>query len=143
MKKISPRTGGVAKEVARTLAKVVGKGLTIGGGVAALGLGMAGCESTPPAPVVPTQVINGVIVDSYHGNSYISGNTGTYYVVDQDRNIETKEDQRLFYVGDTVSSKYPGIKVGAEIVFRWDAESERLGQSSVGDLVSVNRENPR
>jgi hypothetical protein len=143
MKKIFPKKGEVAKEVAKTLAKVVGRSLAISGGVAALGFGIAGCESAPPAPVVPTQVINGVIVDSYHGNSYISGNTGTYYIVDQDGNIETKEDQKLFYVGDTVSSKYPGIKVGAEIVFRWDAESERLGLSSVGDLVSVNRENPR
>jgi hypothetical protein len=140
MKKISPKKGGVAKEIARTLAKVVGKSLTVGGGVAALGFGIAGCESTP---AVATQVINGIIVDSYHGNSYLPGDKGTYYVVDQDRNPETKEDQRLFYVDDGVASRYPGIKVGAEIVFRWDAESEKRGQSSVGDLVSVNRENPR
>jgi hypothetical protein len=105
-----------------------------------LGLVFAGCESTP---AVQTQIISGVIIDSYHGNSYIPGNTGTYYVVDQDRNPETKEDQRLFYVGDAVVSKYPSIKVGVDIVFRWDAESEKRGQSSIGELISVDRQNPR
>jgi hypothetical protein len=105
-----------------------------------LGLFFAGCESTP---AVPTQVINGVIVDSYHGNSYLPGDKGIYYVVDQDGNPETKADQRLFYVDDGVAHRYSGVEVGADIVFRWDAESERRGQSSVGDLISVNGQSTR
>jgi hypothetical protein len=133
MKNISSiKMGEVAKILAKTVGKGLGTGLKIGG-VAALGLGAAGCESTP---AVPTQVINGVIVDSYYGNSAVSGK-GNYYVVDQDRNPETKEDQRLFYVYEGNISKYPEINVGAEIIFRWDAESARRGYSSVGDLVAI------
>jgi hypothetical protein len=135
MKNISPNMGEAAKKAAKVLAKVVGRGLSVGGGVAVLGLGMAGCEITP---AVPTQIISGVIVDSYHGNNNISGNTGTYYVVDQDRNPETKEDQRSFYVDDTVARGYPEIEIGTDIVFRWDEEHIRRGYSSIGSLIFVN-----
>jgi hypothetical protein len=140
MKKISPRMGRVAKEVAKTLAKVVGKGLAVGGGVAALGLGMAGCESTP---AVATQIINGVIIDSYQGNSAVNGSRGTYYIVDQDGNSETKEDQRLLYVGDYDVNKYLGIQVGSYIAFQWDQYSNKNGYSNPAHIISVNGEKAR
>jgi hypothetical protein len=141
MKRISPTKGGVAKEVAKTLANVVGKGLAVGGGVAALGLGMAGCESTPS---YSNQIIRGVAIDSYQGNDpYIKGKSGTFYVVDQDGNSETKQDQRLFYVGNENRNKYPDLQIGSYITFAWTGISEKDGFSNDFNLISVNKENPR
>ncbi|MDR1218890.1 MAG: hypothetical protein LBK73_04695 [Treponema sp.] len=144
MKKISPKKGEVAKEIAKTLAKVVGKGLAIGGGLAALGFGIAGCEITPvqTAPAVPAQIVTGVIVDSYEGNSvWQSGLKGTYYVVKQ-TNPPTGE-QRLFYVDNQVASKYPSIKENVDITFSVGQTYQRYGAASIGQLISVGNENIR
>jgi hypothetical protein len=101
---------------------------------------LVGCESTP---AVPTQIINGVIIDSYQGNSTFSGDKGMYYLVDQDRDSETKEDQRLLFVGDYAAARYPNVKVGADVVFSWDQYSNRDGCSSSAHLISINGEKAR
>jgi hypothetical protein len=134
MKKISPKMG----EVAKVIGKGFGTGLKVGG-VAALCFGMAGCESTP---AVPKQIISGVIIDSYHGRSTTPGYEGTYYVVDQDGNIETKDDQRMLYIGDAVADKYSGVQPGTSVVFEWDGWSQKNGFSGAGQIISVNKENP-
>jgi hypothetical protein len=139
MKKISSiKMGEVAKNAAKILAKAVGKGLGTGlkiGGMAALGLGAVGCESTP---AYSNQIISGVAIDSYQGNDpYIKGKNGTFYVVDQDGNPETKQDQRLFYVGNENRNKYPNLQIGSYITFAWTAVSERDGFSNDFNLISV------
>jgi hypothetical protein len=121
MKKISPRMGEVAKEVARTLTKVVGKGLAVGGGLAALGFGMAGCESTP---TVATQTLEGPVVN-YYDDKAPNGKPATYFIVDTDGNLETTADQKYLFLLDQRVLQYPEVRQEGTIVrFTWDAYNQ-------------------
>ena len=134
-----------AKKIAKTLNRVVktgvkafGTGLKVGaaaalGAAATLGA-LAACESTPTGYQQNIQIIQGTIVSSFDGPEPISKSVGTFYNVQQ---IDTN-GTKIFYIANQVKDKYPNIKVGSEITFRWDDASRKVGYSSVGDLIQVN-----
>jgi hypothetical protein len=137
MKKISPRMGEVAKEVAKTLAKVVGKGLAVGGGLAALGLGMAGCESTPPAPAPVAQTFEGPVVDIYNSSSF-AGNPRKAIVVDTDGNLETTADQKHILASDEYMAAHPSLITGVTVRFSWDQSDVRDGIGSANRIILID-----
>jgi hypothetical protein len=127
--------GEVVKKVAKTLAKVIGKGLAIGGGVAALGLGMAGCESTP---AVATQTLEGPVVN-YYDDKAPNGKPATYIVVDTDGNLETTADQK--HIGMLVehAQQNPALKQKGTIVrFKWDAYNQNRGIGFFEDIILID-----
>jgi hypothetical protein len=136
MKKIPPKKGEVVKKVAKTLAKVVGKGLVVGGGVAALGLGMAGCESTPPGNS-NLIVLSGEIVESKSGINPYDNAIVTFYSVDIDGNKETIE--KYIYAYPKFQATNFDLQVGAWVEFiESDAsrESNRIGERNI---ITINQ----
>ncbi|MDR1218891.1 MAG: hypothetical protein LBK73_04700 [Treponema sp.] len=138
MKRISPKKGGVAKEVAKTLAKIVGKGLAVGGGVAALGLGIAGCESTP-VQTAPTQTLEGPIVNIYKGAS-TAGDPARFVVIDTDGNPETTADQKHIFVYEKDFLRHPELVEGAIARFQWTPFAEQYGNGGFQDIILINNQ---
>ena len=131
--------GEVAKNAAKVLTKVVGKGLGTGlkvGATAALGLGAAGCESTPPAP---TQTLEGPIVNIYKGAS-TAGNPARFVVIDTDGNLETTADQKHIFVYEKDFLRHPELVEGAIARLQWTPSSERYGNGGFQDIILINNQ---
>lgn len=126
MKKISPNKGEAAKNAARILPKAVGICLKIGG-VGALAFGAVGCEITP---AVPTQTLEGPVVNHYDGKAP-NGRPAAYIVVDTDGNLQTTADQKHIVMSDRTMQEYPvakeAVHEGATVRFKWNEYYENRG----------------
>ena len=138
MKKISPNMGEVAKNAAKVLTKVVGKGLGTGlkvGATAALGLGAAGCESTPSAP--PAKIFEGPVVDIYNSSAF-DGSPRKAIVVDTDGNLETTADQKHILANNEYMAAHPSLIKGVTVRFSWDQTDEYYGIGSANRIVLID-----
>ena len=109
--------------------KQIAKQMALSVLIAAL-LVLAACETSSP-----TQIISGVIISSFDGRDN-AGFRGTYFTV------PTNEDEKLFFLLEGRKSKYPDIKVGSSIVFRWDSTCEQRGWADLNHLISINGKSP-
>ena len=84
---------------------------------------------------VPTQIMSGVITSSFDGLGN-EGFRGTYYTV------STNEGEKLFFLLEGRKSRYPDIKEGSSIGFRWDSTCAKRGWADLNNLISINGKSP-